>query len=221
VGLVVATGVEHEFPDQLTVFGDHPDPQAVDQRDHPGAHELAAEPDVVQPGVVTMLVRTRSFTAIHRPEPSDQASGLSFRVQMSRVTVRIGVPLVAALVLTSMAACGWMRTPSSQECVGDWNARAGRLARERVATGQLRSAMVSGWLAKESYPGCGIIFITELNENEPWLACTRTFAAAVARQTEWSCEAGDQPGLDRSLGPDFHANAMVITGSELVWTDST
>jgi hypothetical protein len=136
---------------------------------------------------------------------------------MSRVTVRIGVPLVAALVLTSMAVCGLTGTPSAQGCVDDWNARAGRLVRERVAAGQFRSAMARGWLAKETYPGCGIIFITELNENEPWLACTRTFAAAVARLTEWSCEAGDQPGLDRSLGPEFHANAMVTSESELVW----
>jgi hypothetical protein len=135
---------------------------------------------------------------------------------MSRVTVRIAVPLVAALVLALMA-CGWTAAPSAEECVDDWNARAGRLARERVATGQFRSAMASGWLAKETYPGCGIVFITELNENEPWLACTRTFAAAVARLTEWSCEAGDQPGLDRSLGHDFRANATVHPGSELVW----
>ena len=138
---------------------------------------------------------------------------------MSRVTVRIGVPLVAALVLSSMAACGWTGTPSAQECVDDWNARAGRLARERVVAGQFGSARARGWLAKETYPGCGIIFITELNENEPGLTCTRSFAAAVARLTEWSCEAGDQPGLNRSLGPDFHANATVLSGSELVWSD--
>jgi len=138
---------------------------------------------------------------------------------MSRVTVRIGVPLVAALVLTSTAACGWTGAPSAQKCVGDWNARAGQLARERVVAGQFGSAMARGWLAKETYPGCGIIFITELNENKPWLACTRTFAAAVARLTEWNCEAGDQPGLNRSLGPDFHANATVFSGSELVWSD--
>ena len=149
----------------------------------------------------------------------DEVSGLSFRVQMSCVTVRIGVPLVAALVLTSTAACGSTGMPSAQECVDDWNARAGRLARERVAAGQFGSAMARGWLAKETYPGCGIIFVTELNEKEPWLACTRTFAAAVARFMEWSCEAGDQPGLDRSLGPDLHMNARVISGSALAWSD--
>lgn len=139
---------------------------------------------------------------------------------MSRVTVRIGVPLVAALVLTSTAACGWTGTPSDQECVADWNARAGRLVRERVVAGQFGSARARGWLGKETYPGCGIIFITELNENEPWLICTRSFAAAVARLTEWSCEAGDQPGIiSRSLGPIFRANATVHSGSELVWSD--
>src|SRR5687767_2618597 len=131
----------------------------------------------------------------------DEASGLSFRMQMSRRTVRIGVLFVAALVLTSMGACSSTGIPSAQECVDDWNARAGQLARERVAGGHLRSAMARGWVAKETYPGCGIIFVIEVNENEPWIACTRTFAAAVARLTEWSCEAGDQPGLDRSLGP--------------------
>ena len=149
----------------------------------------------------------------------DEASGLSFRVQMSRVIVRIGVPFVAALVLPSMAACISTGIPSAQGCVDDWNARAGRLAREWVVAGEFRSAMARGWLAKETYPGCGITFIRELNENEPWLACTRTFAAAVSRLTEWSCEAGDQPGLDRSLGPDLHANASVTSESELVWND--
>ena len=149
----------------------------------------------------------------------EEAGGLSFRVQKDRVTVRIGAPLLAALVLACMAACGRTGAPSAQECVDDWNARAGRLARETVAAGQFRSAMSRGWLAKETYPGCGIIFITELHEDEPWLVCTRTFTGAVIRLTEWSCETGDQPGLDRSLGPDFHANAAVISGSELVWSD--
>jgi hypothetical protein len=62
----------------------------------------------------------------------DDASSLSL-VQMSGVPVRIGVPLVAALAITPMAARGWTGSPSAQECVDDWTARAGRLERERVA----------------------------------------------------------------------------------------
>ena len=53
VGLVVTSGVEHQLADELPVLGEHPDPQTVDQHDHPRAGEPAPEPDAVQPGVVT------------------------------------------------------------------------------------------------------------------------------------------------------------------------
>jgi hypothetical protein len=138
---------------------------------------------------------------------------------MSRVTVRIGVPLVAAVVLTSTAACGGTGAPSAQECIGDWNTRAGPSARDRVTEGEFQSAWARGWLAENTYPGCGIVFITR--PNEPWLSCARTFQAAVARLTEWSCEAGPQPGLRQTLAPDFRANTTVISGSELAWSDPT
>ena len=35
-------------PQQLAVFGQHTDPQTVDEHDHPGADEPASEPDVMQ-----------------------------------------------------------------------------------------------------------------------------------------------------------------------------
>lgn len=141
-----------------------------------------------------------------------------FRVQMSSVTVRI-LPLVTALVLTS-SACGWTGTPSAQECVDDWNARAGRPARERVVAGQFGSAMARGWLAKETYPGCGIIFITELDGNEPWLTCTRAFRSCrrPAHRVELRSRRSARPHQSFA-GPDFRANAAVFSGSELVWSD--
>ncbi len=53
VGLVVAARVQDQLPEQFAVFGEHPHPKVVHQHEDPGAQELPAEPDVVQPGVVT------------------------------------------------------------------------------------------------------------------------------------------------------------------------
>ena len=69
-----------------------------------------------RPGSVPSTPPQVPPTAIHPWEPIDEASSLSL-VPMSGVPVRIGVPLVAALAITSMAACGWTGSPSSQECV--------------------------------------------------------------------------------------------------------
>ena len=49
VRLVVAAGIEGELADELAILGDHPDPQVLDERDHPSPDELAPKTDVVQP----------------------------------------------------------------------------------------------------------------------------------------------------------------------------
>ena len=49
VRLVVATRVQDQLTEQLSVFGDHPNVQIIDEEKDPRADELAAEPDVVQP----------------------------------------------------------------------------------------------------------------------------------------------------------------------------
>jgi hypothetical protein len=70
--------------------------------------------------------------------------------------------------------------------VDDWNGRAGEEEQQRIAEEDYRSATVRGWLAKNGYPGCGVVFIAP--EGDGFLTCTRTFAAADPRLTEWSCE---------------------------------
>jgi hypothetical protein len=136
---------------------------------------------------------------------------------MSRLTVM--VPLCTAIVFGSTVACDRPNAPTLTQCVDDWNMRAGPSARDRVAEGEFQSAWARGWLAENTYPGCGIVFI--ISPNRPWLSCARTFHAAVARLTEWSCEAGPQPGLRQTLGPDFRANARVRPDSQLVLSGST
>ncbi|MGH2597260.1 MAG: hypothetical protein ACRDH7_15055 [Actinomycetota bacterium] len=37
------------LPEQLSVLGDHPNVQIIDEDEHPRADELSSEPDVVQP----------------------------------------------------------------------------------------------------------------------------------------------------------------------------
>jgi hypothetical protein len=138
---------------------------------------------------------------------------------MSRLNMGVMVPLCAAIVFGSTFACDRPAAPSPHRCVDDWNTRAGSSARDRVTEGEFQSAWVRGWLAENTYPGCGIVFIT--SPNEPWLSCARTFQAAVARLTEWSCEAGPQPGLRQTLSPDFRANAMVGSNSQLALSGST
>jgi hypothetical protein len=49
VGLVVPRRVQGELSDQLTVLGDHPDLEPVDQHEDSRTDEPASEPDVVQP----------------------------------------------------------------------------------------------------------------------------------------------------------------------------
>jgi hypothetical protein len=69
VRLVVAAGIEGQLSDQLTVLGDHPDPAAVDERDHPRADEPASEPDVVQPGVVPQRDHARDVDPSRLTQP--------------------------------------------------------------------------------------------------------------------------------------------------------
>jgi hypothetical protein len=95
--------------------------------------------------------------------------------------------------------------------VEDWNDRAGLAVQEQVTAGEYRFAAVRGWVAKESYPGCSLRFMTG-DEVASGLSCIRTFEAAVARLTRWSCEAYRDvvADTDRSV-----ARAEVVSGWRL------
>jgi hypothetical protein len=106
---------------------------------------------------------------------------------------RLVVGSLVALFIAAMefGACVETRAPSTAECVEDWNERAGSMQRTQVISGGFRLANANGWVAKVIYPGCSVIFVTELDR--PWLSCVRTtFRAAVPRLTEWSCEGGQR-----------------------------
>jgi hypothetical protein len=101
--------------------------------------------------------------------------------------------------------------PSAEECIEDWNERAGLTVQGQIAAGGYRFAAVRGWVAKETYPGCSLRFMTG-EEPTSGLSCIRTFEAAVVRLTRWSCEAyeGVIPEADRSV-----TRAEVVSGWKL------
>jgi hypothetical protein len=122
---------------------------------------------------------------------------------------RLVVGVLVALFIVGIAfdVCDVTRAPSIADCTKDWNERADLTLRRRAISGEFRMADVKGFLAKGSYPGCGIIFVTE--PDRPWFACVRSVEAAVARLTEWSCEGGDRWGRGRASGSPFLPNATV------------
>jgi hypothetical protein len=88
------------------------------------------------------------------------------------------------------------------------------MQRTQVISGGFRLADANGWVAKVIYPGCSVIFVTELDW--PWLSCVRTFRAAVPRLTEWSCEGGQRWGRGRSIGTNFRPNVTVGSDGKLI-----
>jgi hypothetical protein len=120
---------------------------------------------------------------------------------MARISTWVNTFLLVAVAVFALVgflgAASMNGAPSISECVEDWNGRAGQEEQRRVAEEDYRSAAVKGWFAKEEYPGCGITFLAP--EGDPFLSCTRAFAAAVPRLTDWSCEwRTPVPGYPRS-----------------------
>lgn len=133
------------------------------------------------------------------------------------IRIAIGVLLAASAWTATVfviVALGQPRAPSAAECVDDWNTRARQPQRDQIAAGEFQSAIVQGWLAKRDYPGCGIVFVSQTDQ--PWLSCVRTFSAAVARLTEWSCEGDPKLGAGRSSGFDVLPNAAVGADRKLM-----
>lgn len=106
------------------------------------------------------------------------------------------------------------RPPSAEVCAEDWNELAGSTQAGEVTSGGFMLADVMGFVAKRSYPGCSVVFVTE--RGRPWLSCIRTFEAADPRLTEWGCEGGEHWGRGRTTGADFHPNATVGSNGKLV-----
>jgi len=129
---------------------------------------------------------------------------------------RLVVGSLVALFIAAMEfdACVETRAPSTAECVEDWNEPAGSMQRTQVISGGFRLADANGWVAKVIYPGCSVIFVTELDW--PRLSCVRTFRAAVPRLTAWSCEGGQRWGRGRSIGTNFRPSVTVGSDGKLI-----
>jgi hypothetical protein len=127
----------------------------------------------------------------------------------------VGALVVLFLVAIAFDVCDVhvARAPSVRDCAEDWNERAASTLRMKVISGEFHHADVTGWLAKRSYPGCGIVFVTQ--RDLPWWSCVRTFEAGDPRLTDWSCEGGDHWGRARSSGSKFLPNATVRSDAML------
>lgn len=129
----------------------------------------------------------------------------------------------AAIVLLVFVAIGptiygldrlvGFKPPSLAECVADWNDRAASHVRSAVA-GKFPFAAAQGWIAKESYPGCSIVFVG--GPDQPWLPCIRTFRAAEARLTTWSCEHSGPPEGEQSRDSEIVPNTRVKADGTLI-----
>jgi hypothetical protein len=112
-----------------------------------------------------------------------------------------------AATLIGLSALEGARAPTTAGCIADWNERAAPSQLARATQGAFGLADVQGWLAKLSYPGCGILFVRK--PGQPYLSCTRTFRAADSRLTAWTCEGGRRWGRGPSAGSDFEPDARV------------
>jgi hypothetical protein len=132
---------------------------------------------------------------------------------MARISTWVNASALAAVAVFALVgflgAASMNGAPSVSECVDDWNARAGEEEQRQVAEEGYRSATVKGWLAKEEYPGCGLIFIA--SEGDRFMTCTRTFAAAHPRLTDWSCEWRTLVGG----GSEGRTTAKIVAGWQL------
>jgi hypothetical protein len=97
------------------------------------------------------------------------------------------------------------RVPSPEMCAAQWNARTNRGNRAIESAAHFDVAAVSGWLAKERFPGCGVLFRGD--EGEPWL----WFGGSLheGRVRAWDRVRGERWDEDSPEGGPDGPNAVV------------
>jgi hypothetical protein len=125
-------------------------------------------------------------------------------------TRSIVVLVVGLLALVSGGAAlldhlGKTRVPSPELCAAQWNAPTNRRSRAIESAAHFDVAVVSGWLAKERFPGCGVLFRGD--EGEPWL----WYAGSLheGRVRVWDRVSGEGWGEDSPEGGPDGPNAVV------------
>jgi len=130
---------------------------------------------------------------------------------MTRGWVR-RVVLVAALVCALAGAASLALAviarpnpaPSAGTCAAQWNLRVNRSSQERAAKSGLPHAIVFGWMAKETYPGCSVVVLDRVGG--PWLMFGRQ---STSPRSDWSLATGRRWGVDNPTGAIPGLNTQV------------
>jgi hypothetical protein len=95
--------------------------------------------------------------------------------------------------------------PSAERCAAEWNRSPNVQNRAAAANEHLELAVVSGWLAKDRFPGCGVLF--RRRDGQAWLPFSSQLRAG--RVDDWDVVSGDHWGFDSPEGGPETPNAMV------------
>jgi hypothetical protein len=95
--------------------------------------------------------------------------------------------------------------PSAERCAAEWNRSPNVQNRAAAANEHLEVAVVSGWLAKDRFPGCGVLF--RHGDGRPWLLFGGWLH--TGRVDRWDLVTGERWGFDSPEGGPETPNAMV------------
>jgi hypothetical protein len=110
--------------------------------------------------------------------------------------------VIAGAVLSDLSSRG---VPSSEQCAALWNDSINAGNRSIAAGWNFDMAIVSGWLAKERFPGCGVLFLR--SDGKPWLSFSGWLHQG--RVDTWDLVSGKAWRSDSPEGGPENPNAIV------------
>jgi hypothetical protein len=119
------------------------------------------------------------------------------------VVLVFGLAVLVSVGAALLDHLGRAPVPSPERCAAQWNAPANHGGRAIASAAHFDEAVVSGWLAKERFPGCGVLFRGD--EGEPWLM----FGSSLHGVGVWDHVSGDRWGDDSPEGGPDEPNAVV------------
>jgi hypothetical protein len=95
--------------------------------------------------------------------------------------------------------------PSSEHCADQCNRSTNARNRALAARQHFEIAVIAGWLAKDRFPGCGVLL--RHGDGQPWLSFSSQLHAGWIDQ--WGIMSGDHWGFDSPEGGPDAPNALV------------
>jgi hypothetical protein len=106
--------------------------------------------------------------------------------------------------------------PSAEMCATQWNRSTNSGNRARAEIRYFEAAVVYGWLAKERYPGCGVLF--RHGDGQPWLSFSSQLHSG--RIDRWDVASGHHWGFDSPGGGPEAPNAVVTADGRVRLIDT-